>query len=333
MLSELVILAATKENKKKINSKEWKDRKGLRCSGLWPCAYRLYLINSNSMPERLPSGLELLNMEDGWWEEEQAVARLARAGIEVKNRGRELVVGKSKIPGHIDGELFLNSEEILWEHKAMNSDRSEIFRSKGIIAFIDYYTQTQAYMLGLGITKGIVQVKNKETNEPIDRPVKLNLEYITPIIEWADAIVLDNWIPESKETEYCKSCPVGCFMDQGIKLDFSNVDSITANNLVESFVKGKQMEDAGKYLQDQVREVLIGLKDEKTKKIIRQGMIGDKEELRVDGDKNYLQVKKIPQRRSEINKVKLLDLIGADKLIELTEYTDIDTYRINIKEN
>lgn len=296
---------------------------GLSCSALFPCPYRLYLVHTGqTWQEEDIEPEQILNMEDGWDQEEQSVRRLKEElGLIVKNRQARVTVGKSSIPGKIDGEVSLD-DEYLWEHKAWASHRYDWFVLRGMEDFIGEKAQANAYMLGRGRDKCIFYVKKKEYNDYHDIVLFLDKDFILPIIEWADRIRLDGWVPEPELCKYCAQCGVGCF---GTVLDLSWIADAKAPEMVEKWRQGKQLSDVGEFMMGEARTFFTGqvkIKDKWVKKY--PGLIGDEMVLLV-GD---LKVQKIISNRYDVSKVDVLRVFGPEGLRKVGKEQTIISYRI-----
>jgi len=316
MLSEILFAAV------KAKGKEPKPDRipGLSCSGLFPCPYRMYQTYIGKVWYEDPTPQQTLNAEDGWDQENQSIQRLKdKAGIIVQDRQTKVSVGRSNIPGSIDGTVTLGIKKRLWEHKAMDSWGFNWFSSRGIDVHPDWKSQTNAYMLGMGLDECILFAKKKESNDYVDKLVKLDREFILPIIEWADRIRLDSWIPEPKLTEMCAHCRVGCF---GTVIDFSWINSAGAPVMADRWRKGDALEKTGKMLKDEARLFFIGDKEKGL-----EGLMGGKNLLLVEG----LSIAKIIQNRFEVSKGRVLDEFGPEGLMKVGEEKVVVFYRITDK--
>lgn len=314
MLSELILAAVPSG-----------DRPGgpyLSCSGLFPCQYQMHLSHIGKRWQE-NTAVDLLNMADGWDQEEQAVKRLGRAGIKVLCRGKEegyLEVGRSKITGHIDGEIDFGGTRYLWEHKAMGSDRFWLLKTKGIEAFPGYKCQAHAYMKGRKLKKCIFQAKNKESNEPYDIVFELDEDFINPIIEWADQIRLKEIEPKPLKSDACKFCGVNCF---GIILDFSMIKAASAKEVAEKWRQGKALQFVGKAMEEEAKAVLVGVQSD-TGEWIEKGLVGGADVLLVEG----LKILKIVSHPTKLDKGKLLALLGPDKYYSAVSEGHNEYYKI-----
>ncbi len=99
-------------------------------------------------------------------------------------------VSCADLHGHIDGVLVdLAGQRYLWEHKALNH-----FTFNGVWNGewpLDYFTQTTMYMRGLGLDKGVLLVKNKNTAQYI--------EFLLSFDKAADMLTVEEVIHSNSE--------------------------------------------------------------------------------------------------------------------------------------
>jgi len=292
---------------------------GLSCSQLFPCPYRLRLAHDGKLWGEEVDPVNLLNMDDGWVQEEKTVLRLQKAGIRVTNRQDVVSLGKSLVPGSIDGVVTLNGVSRLWEHKAWNSRSFFLFRNYGLKYFPNVKTQVNAYMLGMGLTEAFVNVIHKDSNDYEDIVVKRSDDYILPIIEWCDRIRIEDWKPEPKECEACQHCHINCF---GVKVDFSWMKEVVADDMAEKWKQAQQYLLVGKMMNQEVRDYFVG-KTDKFGTVLSEGLIGDKE-LMIVGD---LEIKKVISHRFDVKKERVLEVFGPEGLMKVGEEKEIVSYR------
>lgn len=297
---------------------------GISISGLYPCPYRMYLVHTDQLykdEELTPQ--QVLNMDDGWLAENQAVERLANAGIKVEERQTGIFIGKSRIPGRPDGIISLNNERKLWEFKAMNYDRYSELTRWGLKTFLNYKAQINGYMVGKNLDSCWFMAKHKDSNDYYDMEVKLDKTFIMPIIDWCDKIRLEGWIPEPKECSACSNCGVGCF---GAIADFSWIGKIDEHEMVKKWKDGKAYRDIGESMMEEAKAAFCGVQD-KYGNLIVPGLIGDKEELWVE----ELRIQKILQHRFDISKQKVLEEFGPDGLMKVADEKIVRYYRVTDK--
>jgi hypothetical protein len=316
MLSELLMTAVQAKGRRPRPDRV----PGLSCSSLFPCPYALYKVHTGSTWEEELTPQQLLNLEDGWFQEEQSIQILKEyTGIEVKDRQAHITVGRSNISGHIDGTVYQDKKR-LWEHKAWGSSRFDWFISKGIDAFPGEKAQVNAYMLGMGLDECVFFVKRKETNDYCSPIIPLDKDYILPIINWADKIRLDGWIPEPQLTSMCAHCGLNCF---GEVVDFSWIKEAKAPEMAEKWKQGKKFMDVGGMLMEEARTFFVGSRDGNIK-----GIIGDESLLLIDG----LKIMKIISHRFDIKKELVLKEFGPEGLVKVGEEKEVTSYRITEEE-
>jgi len=316
LLSEILDAAAPRKREARANRAP-----GISMSSLFPCAYRLRLVHDSKYWAEELTPQQYYTMEDGWWQEEQSVRRLAKAGITIENRQREVTVGKSKVPGSYDGDFILNGIRYLWEHKAYADDGQAVWFMTmwGLDKLPSQKAQTNGYMLGGGLEWCDFFVKLKSSNTYPELVYQIDRPFIEEIVEWCDKIRLEDWKPKPKKCKWCSHCNVGCF-DEGI--DFSWIATADESEMVQKWLEGDKYEKVGKMLKEEADAALIGVRD-KQGKFIRQGLIGDKDLLVLPG----MEIKKIIQHRFSIDKNKVLQELGPEGLIRVGYESDVVQYR------
>jgi len=288
-------------------------------SSFFPCPYKMYLTYTNQdIQQNTPR--QILNMNDGHDQEDQAVRRLKAAGIEVKNQQKTVVVGRSNIKGHIDGTIEIGKEEILWEHKAMADERFREFKATRLLTFPGYMAQVQTYMGGLGLKKCFFQVKNKNNNDIEDAEIPFNVNYFNEVVAWVDSIKLQNWVPEPLKSANCVYCGINCF---GRIIDFSKINTLSEEEVAKKWRDGKMYQLIGETLEQEARAYLIGVFD-KTGERVEKGKIGDSSTLIVD----ELKVTKQISNRTEINKSAILRLYGQEGFSQVINTKEVVSYVI-----
>lgn len=316
MLSE--ILEAAAPTKREIRS----DRApGISMSSLFPCPYRLRLVHDNKYWSQEITPQQHYNMDDGWYQEEQSVRRLKKAGVTIIDRQKKVTVGKSMVPGTMDGAFALDGVRRVWEHKAYDQNANAIWVlvNFGFDSLPSQKAQTNGYMLGDGSDEAVFFVKIKNNNNYVDRLVRLDRPFIEEIVEWCDKIRLEDWKPEPVECSWCSSCGVGCF-DEAI--DMSWIASADSSEMVDKWKKGKQFIGIGEMMQEEADAVFIGIKN-KEGKFIQKGLIGDKELLVLPG----LEIKKVVAHQFNIDKQLVLQEFGPEGLVKVGREKDVIQYR------
>jgi len=315
MLSE--VLFASVQTKRE---REEGRAPGLSISQLFPCPYRLYKVHMGEIQEKELEPRQVLNMADGWDVEEQSVRRLAGAGVLIKDRQAKVRIGKSGIPGSIDGTFTLNGKKRLWEHKAWGENSFGQFLWKGLDTFPGAKAQINGYMVGMNLDEADFFVKKKDNNDYFDKLYRLDEKFIIPIIEWADRIRLEGWVPEPRPCEYCTYCGLDCF---GKILDFSWIGEADAHEMVVKWKQGDKLVKVGEMFRDGARAYFVGEKD-KYDNVITEGIIGDRDLLLVED----LEVKKITQHRFGVSKQKVMEVFGPEGLVQVGEEKEVVQYRI-----
>jgi len=264
-------------------------------------------------------------MNDGWDQEEQSVARLAKAGIKIIDRQMKVTVGESKVPGSLDGAFILGGKKRLWEHKAYDqqADAVKSLLLSGFDHLPNQKAQSNGYMLGAGLDEVNFFVKVKNNNDYIDRTFPIDRPFITEIVSWCDRIRLEGWKPKPIECQWCANCYSDCF---GPTLDFGRIGEALEEEMVEKWKRGDQYKRVGEMLLEEARACFVGTKD-KDGNVLSEGLIGDKDLLLL-GD---IQVKKIMQHRFDIRKEKIVEEFGVEGLFKVGEEKDITTYRIGYR--
>ncbi len=316
MLSEILDAAAPTKRAPRPNRPG-----GISMSSLFPCPYRLRLVHDGKYWGDSLTPQQHYNMADGNDQEEQSVKRLAAAGITIENRQKEVVVGRSKVPGAYDGDFELNGKRYLWEHKAydQNTDAMWFLKQWGMAKLPEQRAQTNGYMLGGGLERADFFVKVKNNNTYIDIPYSIDRPFIDEIVEWCDRIRLDDWKPKPEECKWCTLCRVGCFDHL---VDLSWIATADETKMVEKWKQGTQFIGIGKMLQEEADAVFIGIRD-KEGKITQPGLIGDKELLVLPG----LEIKKSTSHPFKLSKALVLQEFGPEGLIKVGTSNPVVQYR------
>lgn len=306
MLSEILEAAAPTKRTQRSDRTP-----GLSISQLFPCPYRLRIVHDGKFWAEEITPQQYYNMDDGWWQEEQSVRRLAKAGVSVENRQRRVYIGKSRVPGSYDGDFVLGEIRYLWEHKAydQNADAVQFLQMWGMNKLPAQKAQTNGYMLGGGLEWCDFFVKVKNNNTYLDLPYQIDRPFIDEIVAWCDEIRLNNWRPEPKECKWCSLCGVGCF---GEVQDFSWIATASESEAVEKWVKGKQFRDIGEAMQEEADAVLIGVRDAHGH-FIQKGLIGEKDALILPG----MEIRKIVSHVLTIDRSLILQHFGPEGLMKV----------------
>ncbi len=298
---------------------------GISMSGLFPCPYWLWLVHTEQAYQREWTSQQIWNLDDGHDQEDQSVRRLEAAGVHIQNRQRTVYIGKSKVPGHYDGDFTLFGRNWLWEHKAYDSqsDAVQFLRMWGMDKLPSQRAQTNAYMLGGGLEWCNFFVKVKNNNTYIDEPYSIDRPFIDEIVEWCDRIRLDNWTPEKKPCEWCSMCRASCFGDI---IDSTWVQTASETDAVDKWIQGKQFVNIGSMMQEEADVVLIGIRA-KDGHFIQKGLIGDKDVLLLPG----MVIKKTVSHRLNMDKSLILQHFGPEGLIKVGRNSISVSYRHKVE--
>ncbi len=282
---------------------------GITVSQLFPCPYRLYLVHTGQFWNQDLTPQMYYNMDDGAWQEEQTTRRLEKAGISIINRQASVAIGKSEVPGHIDGEFIFSGETYLWEHKAYDAGSLHVadFQSGGLDSLPMQKAQVNGYLIGMGDKYADFFIKLKNNNTFLDEVVKRDDDFILPILEWCDKIRLEGWVPEPQPCAWCTKCGYGCFD----VIDFSKVSVSPDEEVANRWIEGDKLEKVGKLMKEEVRRFLL------------QEM-GETEVMEVAG---LLRVKRISFTKFVINQNKLLETFGPEGLMAVGEEQEQVQYR------
>jgi len=318
MLSEVVIAAAK-------NSQKRPQTSNLTVSTIFPCPYNIYrsFVGWGNLPDL--EGEEILNMENGWWQEEESIKNLKRAGIIIENRQLEIEVGRSKRKGHIDGTVTLDKVR-LWEHKARSMDSAQRLREVRLDRSPDIKAQVNLYMKGLresgeekfkALDEAIIYIKPKDTNTPFDFIVPYDCDFADMVVEWVDRVILEGWKPEPKECPFCPMCYMSEMCTGETFLDFKGLGNWSNDELVRRWRLGKQYSDFGKELVEGTRSIFKAKFEEKELQAGDTLMVGP------------LRVKKYITHKRSFVQDKFVKKFGALALLDVTEEQEYPGYRID----
>jgi hypothetical protein len=169
---------------------------------------------------------------DGHRREPQVKRLLSEIGIDLHGAQRSFPPNSYEITGHIDGEWYENSADgtdvIVIEIKGLNGpdfdriagshDRVRTMLDKDYLR--KWFTQDQLYMLlrdavrfpgEKPVEEAVFVLQSKATGELLAVPLKLDLEYLDPILDRAERIrqhVKDGTLPGyATDPSVCRRCP------------------------------------------------------------------------------------------------------------------------------
>lgn len=287
------------------------DAKGFSVTSISICPYQTYLnfhkldpITSKGDPQ------QVLNMKNGHWQEQEMKEDLRHAGYQIKGEQLTVHVGRAMIPGHIDGQILIEHQWPLLEVKALNLRRYQDVKSNRLEHEIGVRTQIQSYMESeelrdQGVERTLIYCKHKDRNQPWSFFLDRNPDYIQPVIEATDRIVLDGYEPPKEEIAKCKNCghrPY-CWGNTDSILDMSKFGVESLPEWVETWKEGKIYKDLGKWMVDEAKEAF-------------QAAIGRKEREVLIGD---LKIRNIPTLKAEMSKRLFIEKYGIEALPGIME--------------
>lgn len=291
----------------------------LTITGVSPCAYATFL-NYHKVDKRENRPEDILRMKNGHWQEEEAIYDLTKAGFKLQYTGRNQLkvhVGRAKVGGRPDGLIDVGMKTHLLEVKAMDTMRSNLFKNSGLDTFPNYKCQIQLYMASDEL-KGIVNscqfyVKHKDSCHPYDAYFEAEPNYIKPIIEAVDAIILDGEEVRkpTEPTSLCRGCRHANFCWKSEIIDTSKVSYKELDAVAQMWRDGKAYKAYGEELISVARNTL-------------EAELGDSN-LLVASD---LKVQRIESNRSSISIPKFVEVYGADSLSKVLSVTKVSQLRI-----
>lgn len=312
MLAEAVLAGYGSKPRRKVTV-------GLTVTGLSPCEYETY-INYKKLDLSKYGALELMRMEDGHSQEAECLRCIWKAGFKTwytLSNQLTVMVGKADILGHPDGLIGVGGRVDLLEIKAMSLDRFTHFTQKGLDRFPRIRTQVQGYMESgkledQGVSGTWVYAKHKDSCRPHDVYEEKNPDFIRPIIEVADAIILEGYVPGKVKSDYCAGCYHSTFCWGEILLDLSRIKETSLPEAVRKWKEGKWHRAYGSIMNEEARAVF-------------EEELGEDDLLLVED----LRVKKIHASRTEIDIEKFVELFGAHRLPEVMVERPYEQVRIS----
>ena len=287
-----------------------------------PCAYETYVNYHRLDPnDGQPGAVANLRMSDGHWQEEQMLQNLQTAGWEMKHIGEDQLtvsVGRAKTPGRPDGFVKVNGDWDQLEMKAVNENRYNQMRRKGLEPRIK--AQVQLYMASeecryMGIKRTWVYMKHKDSCLPYDFEETYDHGYSAPIIEAMDRIVREEWVPRKRMSVLCATCSHRMFCwDSQFVLDLHGIKTQEdLEYLVPKWKEGKYHESLAKKAMDPVKAIF-------------KAAIGEDDVMLV-GD---LKVTRTISHTVSISTDRYLEVHGKDQLEHVLQ--DTQGTRVLIKE-
>lgn len=279
----------------------------LTVTGISPCPNETY-IHFHHLDDEKPGGIERLRMKNGHWQEMEVLEDLRSAGFKIRYTGTNQMVvhvGKVPITGRPDGLITVDGREDVLSIKAMSIDRYTNFKQKGLEEKIKCQEQLYLASEELKDKAGTwIYVKHKDSCRPYDIFMEKDLNYSKPIIEAAEEIILGNVAVSRPEICPMPGCHHRLFCFKEELLDTSGIKVVSLPEVVEMWLEGQFYLDTGKELNEQARTIF-------------RTYLGDNDVLFAEFKDTILQIKKIIQRRYEIDKGKFIEKFGASALPEV----------------
>lgn len=283
-----------------------------------PCATRTY---KNWKKEREPAtGVELLRMNDGHYQEQEMVDDLVRAGFKI-NRWRDRE-GKSislHIAGimvcHIDGTIYVENKWHLLECKAMSLDRYTKFKQRGFDAEPGIRSQVQPYLISdelqsEGVDSGFIYSKHKDTCRPFDLYFELDKSYANSLVEQVRKL-LEGWTPKPERCSLCPACRFKLECWGAEVIDFTGVHTASLPEMVAQWKTGTAHRQFGKELVEEARAAF-------------EIELGDKPVVFIDD----LKCLRVTPTRGGISEAKFVEKYGAAALAGVWEERKIPQMRV-----
>lgn len=294
----------------------------LSVTGISPCPYETY-IHYHHLDREKPEPVEKLRMKDGHWQEKEVLEDLRSAGFRMRYTGANQMtvhIGKVPVTGRPDGLITVNGREDVLSIKAMSISRYTNFKKKGLEEKIKCQEQLYLASKELRDRAGTwIYVKHKDTCRPADIFMEKDLSYSKPIIEAAEEIILGNATVERPETCLLPSCRHRAFCFKEELLDTGGIKVVSLPEAVEMWLEGRLYLDMGKELNEGARAIF-------------KGHLEDSDILFAEYQDVTLQIKRIMQRRYEIDKGRFVEKYGASALPSVLVEKSFEQMRVTQRE-
>jgi hypothetical protein len=161
-----------------------------------------------------------------------------------------------------------------------------------------------------------IYTTHKDSCRPFDRFYPKDPDFVLPILEDIDKIILDGYEPGKVLIDNCSNCRHQEFCWGSTILDIFEPKVEVTNEMVEKWRKGKAYKIEGELLIEEAREYLIK-------------HLGENRVMIVEGDDANLKVQKIQSRRSGISLEKFTKVFGSSRLQDVWEEKPVVSYRID----
>jgi CRISPR/Cas system-associated exonuclease Cas4 (RecB family) len=199
--------------------KEFKQKKTFAPStigyGHGTCARYWYIaFNGAEFTENIPAA-NIASMRSGTDAHERIEKLIESTGL-LKQKEREIKSEDPPVRGFADVVLEINDEEIIGEIKTIK-DQYFIQRKGEGVPSSSHFLQLLIYMKIEGAEEGFILYENKNDNELLAIPIKMNeknKDYIDYVFGWMQEVYQlykDDVVPKrgyTKSTWTCKGCPV-----------------------------------------------------------------------------------------------------------------------------
>lgn len=300
-----------------------KRRHGFSVTSISPCAYETYL---NFLKSKLPPPEEnpedILRLKDGAWQEKQMLEEdLPFAGFEISERQMEVYVGPSRTPGHIDGLIRIGDSRDLIDTKAVDYRRILRVKRYGLDHEPMVRCQLQLYMSSeelrqLGVKRGWVYLKHKDTCIPYDVMDEPDPDYVAPIIAHTEQIKA-GWVPARQESNLCTYCYQKrlCW---GLQRELEEettppllIGPEEVSKACDMWRLGKQQATSGYTLMDKA-------------KVVFDQVVGDSAVVL-----NDLKVQRIIAHTTQWDKKKFMALYGPQALLDILNPSESISLRVD----
>ena len=295
---------------------------GLSVSGLSICSYANYIAYNRLNPSPPREPVENIRMDDGHYQEDKVLIHLRRAGFTTYYTGKsqlKLKFGASGISGHPDGYIKVDGVVGMLEIKAMSLERFTNFNQGNLESSIK--VQVQTYLLhqptDFPEIPGVwIYTTHKDTCRPYDRFYPKDPDFIKPILEDVDKIILRAWEPPKVLNDHCSNCRHQEYCWGKTILDIYEPKIEVTHEMVDKWRKGKSYKSAGEELIEEARDYLIK-------------HVGQNRVMIVEGEDASLKVQRIDSRRSGISLEKFTKVFGSDRLQDVWEEKPVTSFRID----
>lgn len=224
---------------KHYESQEEKPRPHMGCSLIGHECDRFLWLSFRWAFANKHDGRILKLFKRGHDEEDRVIADLEAVGYKVTDRQKR-VEFRAMVSGSIDGIIHINGVQHLLEIKTHSRRSFDDLEKNGVRKSKPmHYTQMQAYMYGLGLTKVLYYAVCKDDDRIYTEVIEINHGFCCDIIERAESIATCNFLPkgvsENPTWHVCKMCPAHTFCHKTKESDQVNCRTCRFCELDEGF--------------------------------------------------------------------------------------------------